>query len=121
VNEKEGGLQIALQLQPGDMVVFDNVRILHARSTVSKSDGKRHLQGCYMNRDGLLFNHELLRRSVGGSGTAEFRQLGNSTKADIEVMTNAYQGASTGEKLAERALGLLSQLDTPATKLGTVC
>jgi gamma-butyrobetaine dioxygenase len=40
----------SLAMQPGDMVLFDNERILHGREAFS---GERRLKGCYADRDGL--------------------------------------------------------------------
>ena len=42
---------VAYQLQPGDLLLFDNRRVLHARGKVGA--GRRHLQGCYADMDGL--------------------------------------------------------------------
>lgn len=57
--------KIALQLRAGDIWVFDNRRLLHARSSINPDvDGERHIEGCYMQRDGLLFHHERSRRAV---------------------------------------------------------
>lgn len=55
-------LQVTFRLQPGDCVVFDNVRVLHARTAFSDSEtGRRHLQGCYADMDGLLSTVACLR------------------------------------------------------------
>jgi gamma-butyrobetaine dioxygenase len=43
---------IAFHLEPGDLVLTDNTRILHGRTAFS-ADGHRHMQGCYADRDGL--------------------------------------------------------------------
>jgi gamma-butyrobetaine dioxygenase len=51
-----------LRLAPGDCLVFDNTRILHARSAFSAA-GERHLQGCYADLDGLLSTLAVLRRT----------------------------------------------------------
>jgi len=40
-------------LEPGDLLMFSNRRILHGRTAFSHS-GARHLQGCYPDVDGLL-------------------------------------------------------------------
>ncbi len=40
------------KLQPGDLFIVDNTRVLHARKAFSGS-GKRWLQGCYADKDGL--------------------------------------------------------------------
>ena len=47
--------QLNLRLAPGDCLVFDNTRVLHARTAFSMSPGSpgRHLQGCYADLDGL--------------------------------------------------------------------
>ncbi len=43
-----------LRLEPGDCLIFDNVRLLHARTAFADSgSGSRHLQGCYADLDGL--------------------------------------------------------------------
>jgi gamma-butyrobetaine dioxygenase len=40
-----------LRLRPGDVLVMDNLRVLHGRTRI-ESPGERHLQGCYADRDG---------------------------------------------------------------------
>lgn len=48
-------MMITFRLQPGDCVVFDNVRLLHSRTAFEDTaGGARHLQGCYADLDGLL-------------------------------------------------------------------
>jgi len=46
------GLKITFRLSEGDLMLFDNTRIMHARTAFSKK-GKRHLQGAYTDLDGL--------------------------------------------------------------------
>ena len=48
-------LMLTFRLAPGDCLVFDNTRILHARTafSASQSGGHRHLQGCYADLDGV--------------------------------------------------------------------
>jgi gamma-butyrobetaine dioxygenase len=53
--------QIAFRLEAGDVVVFDNLRILHGRTGFS-GEGARRLQGCYADRDGLLSTLAVLER-----------------------------------------------------------
>ena len=50
--------QLRIRLQPGELVMFDNDRVLHGR--IGESRGTRHLQGCYADRDGLLSTLRLL-------------------------------------------------------------
>ena len=45
-------LKVTFKLTPGDLMLFDNTRVMHARTAFSK-DGKRHLQGAYTDLDGL--------------------------------------------------------------------
>lgn len=52
VNAPEAG--VAFTLRPGDMVLFDNRRILHGRTAIGEAgEGARHLQGAYADIDGL--------------------------------------------------------------------
>ncbi len=46
------GLQLQFRLQPGELLLFDNTRVLHARRAYSAA-GTRHLQGAYSDLDGL--------------------------------------------------------------------
>ena len=52
---------LRLRLTPGDCLIFDNTRVLHAR-TAFAATGERHLQGCYADLDGLLSTLTVLRR-----------------------------------------------------------
>ncbi|MBV9831402.1 MAG: TauD/TfdA family dioxygenase [Marmoricola sp.] len=45
--------QVGFRMGPGDCLVFDNTRLLHAR-TAFEAVGGRHLQGTYADLDGLL-------------------------------------------------------------------
>ena len=58
--------QLSLRLAPGDCLIFDNTRVLHARTAfaapVFPGTGERHLQGCYADLDGLLSTLAVLRR-----------------------------------------------------------
>src|SRR5215469_11695133 len=58
-------LMVTFRLEPGDCVIFDNTRILHARTAFAAAPGvrgpeapagavgHRHLQGCYTDLDGV--------------------------------------------------------------------
>ncbi|RKR06840.1 gamma-butyrobetaine dioxygenase [Kushneria sinocarnis] len=39
------------ELAPGQMIAFDNRRVLHGRGQFDPNTGKRHLQGCYLDYD----------------------------------------------------------------------
>jgi gamma-butyrobetaine dioxygenase len=56
--------QLNLRLAPGDCLVFDNTRVLHARTAFALTPGSpgRHLQGCYADLDGLASTLAVLKR-----------------------------------------------------------
>jgi gamma-butyrobetaine dioxygenase len=45
--------QLQLRLEPGDLFIVDNRRVLHGRAPYAASGGERHLQGCYADIDGM--------------------------------------------------------------------
>ena len=47
---RDPAYRIELKLAPGEMVVFDNRRVLHGRAAFDPSTGARHLVGCYVDR-----------------------------------------------------------------------
>ena len=55
-------LHLRLTLGPGDCIVFDNTRVLHARTAFEGGSGARHLQGCYADLDGLASTVAVLER-----------------------------------------------------------
>lgn len=54
--------QIRLKLEPGEMLAFDNARVLHGRAPFDPSTGHRHLQGGYLDRDLVLSRLRLIER-----------------------------------------------------------
>ena len=50
----EARYRMVFPFAAGDLVIFDNRRILHARKAFDPSTGARHLQGAYVDRDDLL-------------------------------------------------------------------
>jgi len=42
-----------LKLLPGELIAYDNTRILHGRKSFDPNSGERHLQGCYLNMEDL--------------------------------------------------------------------
>ena len=59
-----GPLRAALRLQPGDVMCFDNYRLLHGRAEFDPNSGPRHLQGCYVDRDDFLSRLRALEASA---------------------------------------------------------
>jgi gamma-butyrobetaine dioxygenase len=61
---REPGYQLRFALRDGDLVLFDNQRILHGRSAFSSTTHARHLRGCYLTRDSVYSEAGLLRRRM---------------------------------------------------------
>jgi gamma-butyrobetaine dioxygenase len=76
------------RLDPGDMIIMDNRRLLHGRTAFQGSAGLRHLQGAYADIDGLL---STLFRLTDDLAT---RKL-----ADLAVQ---FAGPAMGESYGER-------------------
>ena len=43
--------RIEFKLQPGNLLMMDNYRLLHGRTTFDANEGNRFLQGCYIDYD----------------------------------------------------------------------
>jgi gamma-butyrobetaine dioxygenase len=56
-------MQVTFRLAPGDLLIVDNTRVLHARQAFSGT-GRRWLQGCYADLDGLRSMLAVLRRRL---------------------------------------------------------
>lgn len=57
-------LYIRPRLEAGDMFILDNYRILHGRDAFDPNTGRRHLQGCYVDRDFVLSRIRVLERKL---------------------------------------------------------
>jgi gamma-butyrobetaine dioxygenase len=66
---REPRYTIKLKLQSGDMVVFDNRRVMHGRDAFDASIGRRQLRGCYVDRTEFQ---------------SRLRVLGERFKSDLE-------------------------------------
>ncbi len=58
--------QLKFKLADGEVVVFDNQRILHGRTAYSSAKHVRHLRGCYLTRDSVHSAAAVLRRTGDG-------------------------------------------------------
>jgi gamma-butyrobetaine dioxygenase len=56
--------EIRFLLHAGDLVMFDNCRLLHGRTGFDPAEGLRHLQGCYIDIDGPRSVWRVLRRRL---------------------------------------------------------
>jgi gamma-butyrobetaine dioxygenase len=54
--------ELRFLLHGGDLVMFDNCRLLHGRTRFDPREGLRHLQGCYIDIDGPRSLYRVLRR-----------------------------------------------------------
>ena len=55
-------MEVSFKLNPGDCLIVDNTRVLHARKGYS-GEGTRWLQGCYADKDGLRSTYDSMSRS----------------------------------------------------------
>src|ERR1700722_9405885 len=62
---REPRFQLRTVLGNGELVVFDNQRILHGRTGFASARHPRHLRGCYLTRDSVDSETALLRRRIG--------------------------------------------------------
>ena len=61
---RDPALECHYRLNPGELLIFDNRRVLHGRAAFDPSTGLRHLQGCYVDRDQLFSRIRVLERSA---------------------------------------------------------
>ena len=61
---------VTLKLKAGEMVVFDNRRVLHGRAAFDPSTGFRHLRGCYVDRGELDSRLRVLARAAARADAA---------------------------------------------------
>ena len=65
-------MQFNIKMQPGDAIIFDNRRVLHARTSFTynafgKESSPRHLQGCYSDKDAVFSKYLLMMEELGES------------------------------------------------------
>lgn len=56
--------ELRFLLQKGELMMFDNVRLLHGRTSFDPQEGIRHLQGCYIDIEGPRSLYRVCRRSA---------------------------------------------------------
>lgn len=59
--------EIRFLLQPGEAMIFSNDRVLHGRTGFDPQEGRRHLQGCYIDHDAPRSRYRVLRRNISRS------------------------------------------------------
>jgi gamma-butyrobetaine dioxygenase len=63
---REPRFQLRFTLRTGDLVLFDNLRVMHGRTPFASTRHARHLQGCYLTRDSVQSTTAVLRRTLEG-------------------------------------------------------
>jgi alpha-ketoglutarate-dependent taurine dioxygenase len=61
---RDARFQLRFRLRDGDVVAFDNQRILHGRTAFASARYPRHLRGCYLTRDSVWCEAAMLRREI---------------------------------------------------------
>ena len=54
--------QVGSPFRPGDLVAFDNRRVLHGRDAFAAGRCRRHLRGCYLDHDEVHSRLRVLSR-----------------------------------------------------------
>ena len=99
-------LTLAFRLDPGDCLIFDNTRIMHARTAFTGA-GNRHLQGCYADPG---------RRSVRPSRAEQERPGGApmTTTDPVQLIAGLFASEGAGEYLGEAVTQAAHMLQTAA-------
>lgn len=58
--------EIRFLLDAGELLMMDNRRLLHGRTGFDPAEGRRHLQGCYIDIDGPRSLYRVVRRRLAG-------------------------------------------------------
>ncbi len=56
--------ELRIRLSPGDLMIMENNRALHGRTAFDPNRGRRHLQGCYVDKDGVESRRRVLQRGA---------------------------------------------------------
>jgi gamma-butyrobetaine dioxygenase len=96
--------QVRFKLEPGDLFIVDNLRVLHGRTGYTDA-GQRHLQGCYADRDGLRSRLAVLRRAVIDEIVRTFRERGSGAYLGepVSIAEHSLQSAHAAERDGARA------------------
>ena len=108
---------ITFQLAKGDLWIFDNTRVLHARGPMGKHDPERWLQGAYVDRALLWYHWQKWRKrraTMNGDESNDrlapggaFTALSDGTKDELVAMGKVYQKRVDGVS-AESLLRMLT-------------
>ena len=56
--------ELRFPLRAGELMMFNNSRVLHGRTAYDPNEGRRHLQGCYIDLDGPKSLYRTLSRRL---------------------------------------------------------
>lgn len=59
---RDPAFELQLRLQPGDLLAFQNRRVLHGRASFDPRSGRRRFQGCYVDADEAWSRLRVLER-----------------------------------------------------------
>jgi len=62
---RSSSMQMKLKMKPGDMISFNNRRILHGRTAFDPEKGERHIRGTYIDLDEFKSRYFTLERHFG--------------------------------------------------------
>ena len=68
---REPAGELRIRLSPGDLLIMENNRALHGRTAFDPNLGRRHLQGCYVDKDGVESRRRVLQRRCRMSKTKQ--------------------------------------------------
>lgn len=71
---EDPAFQVRIRLRPGDLLGFDNRRILHGRTGFDPVTGDRWLRGCYVEREELRSRLRILARGRRAKAVAGVRR-----------------------------------------------
>ncbi len=67
--------ELTLRLAPGDLMVMSNIRTMHGRTAFDVNARRRHLQGCYVDLDGLESRLRVLSRGRAPDPVTEIERM----------------------------------------------
>ena len=85
------------RLRPGEMLVFNNRRMLHGRTEIvppAVGSGSRWLRGCYVNIDEFANRYNQLRARHASGAEPHMQHLGNQDWAEKPCSLPAEEAAA---------------------------
>lgn len=86
-----------LKLNPGECVIFENRRVLHARKSFDTTAGERWLAGAYVDEDAVLSKFRVLRRDQPDAWFGAFNEYHRAQAAEREEAA-AQEGVKEGNQ-----------------------